>query len=201
MIRAVGESPLLSTADRPAGPGHGIAFRALARWITNRYLAQRRLARVAAGLRRTSRPQLSRRHTACWLEVESRSEVLAQKSLLRSPCLEVDVGTDGDDAVLGQAEGLDGVGRRVRHGQEQLLAPCAHARRVAANDGDAGDEVGGVVDVDLAFEADRDGPPQRVGDVVLVLEAALDGDVHDPVVLVAEVVDDHLLVGGGRGRP
>src|SRR6185437_8839842 len=41
------------------------------------------------------------------------------------PRSEVDVGTDGDDAVFWQAEGLDGVRRRVRHGQEELLAPCA----------------------------------------------------------------------------
>lgn len=37
--------------------------------------------------------------------------------------------------------------------RNRFFAPGAHAGCVAADDGDAGDEVAGVVDVDIGFEA------------------------------------------------
>ena len=61
-------------------------------------------------------------------------------------------------------------------GDEQSLAPSAHARLGAAFDDDVGQEVRHGVRVEFEFFAEAAGLTQQVGDVVVVLEAELGED-------------------------
>ena len=76
--------------------------------------------------------------------------------------VETNLGAHHHRAVRGKPE----VGDRARgvacHGDEQRLAPAAHARRVGRRDRDLGDEVGGVLEVEVALAAARACAPGRV---------------------------------------
>ena len=73
----------------------------------------------------------------------------------RATRLEPDLGAHHHRAVGRQAEVGDRAGGVACHGDEQRLAPAAHARGVGRRDRDLGDEVGGVLEVEVALSSPR----------------------------------------------
>src|SRR4051794_27222547 len=114
---------------------------------------------------------------------------------------------DGHRALARQTEVLDRTGGVARHRDEQPLAPGPLAPGGGRRDGDAGDEVRGVLEVEVAFdEAVLAAQAKRARHVDGVLVAETNGDVgdleppvaqdlHGEAVVLVDVGDAHRLDG------
>jgi hypothetical protein len=63
---------------------------------------------------------------------------------------ELNVVAHGHDAALGQVEESHRALGRARQQEEQPLAPLAHAGIVTQDNGDLGDEIDRILDIELA---------------------------------------------------
>src|SRR5947209_10472778 len=97
--------------------------------------------------------------------------------------------THREGAVARQSEVLDRAGSVAGHRDEQLLAPALDHGRGCRSDGDLRDEVGGVLEVEVAFEQpSHAGELERLGDV----DAVLIADPHVEVDHLEQAVSEQL---------
>ena len=91
------------------------------------------------------------------------------------------MGSDEDDAVAGEREVFGGVGGDVGRGDEEPFAPGGEGPAAADAQLDPGEEVGGVVEVDLALGLLGGEQRERDGDVGGLGVPEAHGDVGDAV--------------------
>ena len=119
------------------------------------YRAHRRLRRTGGRLGFAAvhwRPAPNRDRDAGRADVASAAAPPMLQSLPISARLERDLGADHDGAVAGQPEGVDRARGVAGHRDEEPLAPGPQRARGGRGDRDARDEVGGVLEVEVALE-------------------------------------------------